>query len=53
MSDIDDLRRLVQRTLEFQRSTVIERRVPEKFTDLFPIPPSATLLGSVMRGDET
>jgi len=53
MSEIDDLRRLVQRTLEFQRSTVIERRVPEKFTDLFPIPPNATLLGSVMRGEET
>ncbi len=53
MSEIDDLRRLVQRTFEFQRSTVIERRVPEKFTDLFPIPPNATLLGSVMRGEET
>lgn len=52
MSDIDDLRRLVQRTVEFQRSTVIERRVPERFVDLFPTPPNATLLGSVLRGDE-
>lgn len=52
MSDIDDLRRLVQRTSEFQRSTVIESRVPEGFEDLFPIPPSSTLLGSVLRGDE-
>ena len=52
MSDIDDLRRLVQRTLEFQRSAVIERRVPGRFVDLFPIPPDATLLGSVLRGDE-
>lgn len=51
MSDIDDLRRLVRRTNEFQRSAVIERRVPEDFVDLFPVPPSATLLGSVVRGD--
>lgn len=52
MSDIDDLRRLVQRTFEFQRSAVIERRIPGPFVDLFPIPPGATLLGSVLRGDE-
>lgn len=52
MSDIDDLRRLVQRAFEFQRSAVIERRVPGRFVDMFPIPPNATLLGSVLRGDE-
>jgi hypothetical protein len=53
VSDIDDLRRLLQRTFEFQRSSVLERRVPEKFADLLPVPPGATLLGSVGRGDET
>jgi len=53
VSDIDDLRRLVQRTFEFQRSSVLERRVPERFVDLIPVPPSATLLGSVVRGDDT
>lgn len=52
MSDIDDLRRLVQRTSEFQRSTVLEHRVPEKFVERFPTPPNATLLGSVVRGDD-
>ena len=52
MSEIDDLRRLLQRTFEFQRSTVLERRVPEGFMELFPIPPAASLLGSVLRGDE-
>lgn len=53
MSDIDDLRRLLQRTFEFQRSAVLERRVPEGFADLLPVPPGATLLGSVRRDDET
>lgn len=52
MSEIDDLRRLVQRTFEFQRSSVVERRVPEKFVDRFPMPPNSTLLGSVVRGDD-
>lgn len=52
MSEIDDLRRLVHRTFEFQRSSVLERRVPERFADLLPVPPGATLLGSVGRGDE-
>jgi hypothetical protein len=53
VSDIDDLRRLLQRTFEFHRSSVVERRVPERFVDRFPLPPSATLLGSVVRGDHT
>jgi hypothetical protein len=53
VSEIDDLRRLVHRTFEFQRSSMIERRVPDRFADQFPIPPNATLLGSVVRGDDT
>ena len=52
MTEIDDLRRLLQRTFEFQRSSVLEHRVPDKFVDLFPMPPTAKLLGSVVRGDE-
>lgn len=52
MSEIDDLRRLLQRTVELQRSSVLERRVPEKFIDLIPVPPNATLLGSVVRGGD-
>ena len=52
MSEIDDLRRLLQRTFELQRSTVLERRLPEKFGDRFPMPPDATLLGSVVRGND-
>ena len=52
MSDIDDLRQLLQRTIELQRSTVLEHRVPEKFVDLIPMPPAARLLGSVVRGND-
>jgi hypothetical protein len=52
VSEIDDLRRLLQRTSEFQRSRLNERRLPEEFVDRFPIPPNATVLGSVVRGDE-
>jgi hypothetical protein len=52
VSDIDDLRRLLQRTFEFQRSSVLEHRVPERFIDRIPMPPNATLLGSVVRGDD-
>jgi len=52
MSDIDDLRRLVQRTFVYQRSTMLERRLPDKFVDRFPMPPNATLLGSVVLGDD-
>jgi len=52
VSEIDDLRRLLQRTPEFQRSSVLQSRVPERFVDLLPIPQGATLLGSVVRGDE-
>jgi hypothetical protein len=52
LSDIDDLRRLVERTFEFQRSSVLERRLPDRFAAVFPIAPHATLLGSVVRGDE-
>jgi hypothetical protein len=52
VSEVEDLRRLVHRTFEFQRSSVLQSRVPERFVDLFPIPPAATLLGSVVRGDE-
>jgi hypothetical protein len=52
VSDIDDLRRLLQRTFELQRSSVLERRVPARFIDLIPVPPTATLLGSVVRGND-
>jgi hypothetical protein len=52
VSEIDDLRRLLERTSEFQRSKLNERRVPEKFVDRFPVPPNAMVLGSVVRGDE-
>jgi hypothetical protein len=52
VSEIDDLRRLLQRTPEFQRSAVFERHVPERFVDRMPAPPGATLLGSVVRGDD-
>ncbi|HJW47816.1 MAG TPA: hypothetical protein VJ726_00205, partial [Candidatus Limnocylindria bacterium] len=52
MSEIDDLRRLLQRTPEFQRSTVLEHRLPETFADRVPMPPKASLLGSVVRGND-